>query len=432
MARWLRNVLLGVALLVLGVFAFLGLLFLTRGTPLSYVAGVGASAEPPAVGTPAFASTVSLLTGAPLGPAASVAITADGDETFPLLWRDLRSARRSVTAEIYFAEPGVVADSLAAVLAGRARAGVRVLLLYDAFGTTLGSDYFEALRRAGVRVAEFRPVRWFSLHKAQQRAHVRAFVVDGRVGWTGGVGIADAWLGTGRSAGSWRDTNARFTGWPVSQLQAAFVVNWVEATGELLTGDIFFPRAPAPAGDSILAAVVHSAPGLGSTVAERLLALSIAGARRSLYVTNAYFIPDDDFRRLLIDAASRGVDVRVLVPGEHTDVPLTRLAGSRNYEELVRGGVRIYEYRPAMIHAKTLVVDGLWSLVGSINFDNRSIALNNEATLAVQDPATGATLDSLFFRDLRYAREIRLPELQHPSLWQRIQQSAAALLGRLL
>ncbi len=416
-------------------FAVLGMLLVTRGTPLSYVAVVGGHGRPPAVSQPEFAETFSLFTGSELQPLPSAELYTRGDSTFERLWADLRSARELLTIEIYYAEPGRVADHLAATLAERARAGVRVFFLYDAFGAgPLGDAYFDRLRAAGVRVAPFRPVRWYTLHKAQQRAHVRAIVVDGRVAWTGGLGIADMWLGDGRHAGSWRDTEVRFTGPAARRLQAAFLTNWIEATGELLAGPLFFPTGSdtSPPATTARAALVHSVPALGSTDAERLLALSIIGARRTLYVTTAYFVPDDDFRRLLVHAARRGVDVRVLVPGEHVDVPLTRYAGRDHYEELLRGGVRVFEYGPSMLHAKTLVADGVWNLVGTMNFDNRSLALNNEVVLAVQDEHLGATLDSIFADDLRYASEVELNRFASRSIVERIRERVSALIARLL
>ncbi len=423
--------------LVLGLFALLGFLFLTRGTPLSYVSAFGDHGGPPAVGDAMFVSSLSLL--APLTPVAldSVEIYSDG-RVFDRLLTDMSSARQTLTVQIYYAEPGRVADRLAAVLAERARAGVSVLLLYDAFGAgALGGGYYDALREAGVAVAEFRPVRWYSLHKAQERAHVRAIVVDGRIGWTGGFGIADQWLGDGRHEGSWRDTNVRFTGGAARQLQATFAVNWVEATGVLVTGDLFFPPVPTDSAAarpprSSVAALVHSTPAIGSTTAERLLALSIAAARRTLYITSAYFVPDDDFRRLLVAAARRGVDVRVLVPDGHTDIPVARYAGRSHYEELLRGGVRIYEYSPTMIHAKTMVVDGRLGLIGTMNLDNRSLALNDESVLVSIDPFVGATLDSLFLGDLAYAREIQLQAFGHRSMLERVRERGSALLSRLL
>ena len=424
---------LGLAVVIAGLlfFALVGIQQYFRGTPVHQVVAVGRRGGVPAVTAPAFARALRGLTGVDLEPGHAAEVLLNGDATFPRLWRDLRAARSTVTLRVYYAEPGAVADSLSAVLRERAAAGVRVLFLYDAFGSSFSDAWLAALRAGGVEVAAFRPLRWYSLNRAQNRSHVRAVVIDGQVGYTGGFGIADKWLGDGRRPGHWRDTNVRFVGPAVLRLQGAFAAGWAEATGELLTGESFFPPVPtAPAGPP--AGLLYAVPGPGSTDAERLLALSVAGARRSLFVTSAYFLPDDDQRRLLVDAARRGVDVRVLTAGRRTDVALVRLASRAHFEQLLRGGVRVYEYRPAMIHAKTLVVDGRWTSIGSMNFDNRSAALNEESNLLLLDARTGARMDSVFLADLRLAREIRLPDFERRPWYDRILERAATLARRSL
>jgi len=243
-----------------------------------------------------------------------------------------------------------------------------------------------ALRAAGVEVVAFRPLRISMLNVAQNRSHVRAIVIDGRIGWTGGFGIDDKWLGDGRSNGGWRDTNVRFEGPAVRQLEAAFAAAWTEATGELLTGRITVPVARDGA---VRAGLVYAPPTLGSTVAERFLALSVAAARKTLYITNPYFAPEDNFVDLLAAAARRGVDVRLLLSGPRTDIRLARRAARARYDRLLAAGVRVFEWQPTALHAKTFVVDELWSSVGTMNFDNRSLVLNEEVTLMVLDPAFG-------------------------------------------
>ncbi|MGH7477446.1 MAG: phospholipase D-like domain-containing protein [Longimicrobiales bacterium] len=404
LVKLLATALLGAVLLGL---AFLALLFLTRGTPVTGISAVGQVGGAPAVGSAGFLRSASLLAGAMLLPGHDVAVLADGDGTFPRLLADIEAARSTVTLQLYYADPGRLADTLAVALAAAASRGIRTLLLYDAFGSTLSDDYWDRLRSAGVAVAQFRPVKWYSLHKAQLRAHGRAVVIDGRIGYTGGFGIADKWLGSGRRAGEWRETNVRFAGPAVGQLQAAFAAMWAEASGELITGDVFFPPADTTSG-GVTAALIHSAPPAGSTPIERLLAITIAGAQRTLFIANAYFVPDDDLRRMLGEAAARGVDVRVLLPGERTDVSIVRHAGRAHYEELLAAGARVFEYQPTMMHAKTVVADGLWSVIGSMNFDNRSIALNEETVFVAADPRVGATMDSLFLADLEFSREIML------------------------
>jgi cardiolipin synthase len=256
--------------------------------------------------------------------------------------------------------------------------------------------------------------------------------VDGRVGYTGGFGLADYWLGSGHSENEWRESNVRFEGPAVAQLQATFASGWAEAAGELITGDLFFPPQAFAEVGPVRAALFHSVPTAGSTPAERFLALSISGARHTLYISNSYFVPDDDFRRLLVRAAKRGVDVRVLTAGDKSDVKTTLYAGRARYPELIKGGVRIYEYQPTMMHAKTFVIDGVWSTVGSLNFDNRSLVFNNESNLVTLDERVGATLDSLFADDLRYAKEIKLAEFDRRSWIEQLLEWGANTLQRLL
>jgi cardiolipin synthase len=335
---------------------------------------------------------------------------------------------------MYYCNPGRMADMLRDALTERARAGVKVFFLYDAFGSSLPKEYLRALRRSGVETAALRPFSLTSLNKLAHRSHMRVVVVDGRLGYTGGFGIDDKWFGNGREKGQWRDTTTRFIGPAVRQLQAAFAACWAEATGQLLTGPLLFPddaSGPASA-DGALAGILHASPSVGSTEAERFLALSIAGARKTLYITNSYFVPDADFRRMIADAARRGVDTRVLTAGPETDVKSTLYAGRARYEELLAAGVRIYEYRNTMMHAKTLVVDGVWLAVGSMNADNRSLSFNEEANLLALDSTLGASLESMFFEDVRHADEILLDQFKKRPWRQRLVELAAHAMWRVL
>jgi cardiolipin synthase A/B len=419
---------------ILVLLALVGVLTLTRGTPVRMVLALGDRAGPPAATDSLFARTMELYTGVHIEPGNRVEELLNGNGTYPRLWSDLAAARQTITVQMYYALPGTVADSMQKYLMERARAKVRVLLLLDAFGSQhLKEEWRDSLRAAGVQLHTLRKLRWFSLHNASDRSHVRAVVVDGRVGYTGGFGLADYWLGDGRHDDQWRETNVRFEGPAVAQLQAAFAAAWAEANGELLTGDLFFPRttfqsAPGPTSAGLL----FTSPTSGSTSAERFLALSIASARKSLYISNSYFVPDDDFRELLIRAAKRGVDVRVLTAGPKTDVKTTWYAGRARYEELLRGGVRIYEYVPTMMHSKSMVVDGLWGTIGSMNFDNRSLAFNNESNLVTLDAVLGAQMQRTFAEDLRYSKEIRLEEFRRRPWTSKAMEKVASLLSRLL
>jgi len=418
--------------LVAGVFlvaAVIGLLFITRGTAVRRVQGIGGDGTPVSPAEPTFPLAVALLTGSPIVVGNRVELALNGDGTYPRLWADLRSARRAITVQMYYAAPGRVADSLGAILAERARAGVAVYLLYDAFGSSFTDDYLARLRAAGVRAVPFRPLRFRNLWVVQNRSHVRGVVVDGRVGWTGGFGIDDKWLGDARQPGEWRETNVRVEGPAVLQLQAAFVASWSEATGELFTGRATVQRQD---GGVAHAGLLYTSPTLGSTAAERYLAMSIAGAKERLYVTNAYFAPDENFVALLTRAARRGVDVRLLVGGPRTDIRVARLAAHARFDSLLSAGVKVYEYQPTTLHAKTFVVDGLWSSVGTMNFDNRSLALNDESTLMVLDSTAGRRMEEVFFEDLRRSREVELATFRRRPWTRRVAEWAANQIVRVL
>ena len=439
MAARLARLALGLVVILL---ALIGVLSLTRGTPVERVRVAGKRNAFPAVTSPAFERTMALHTGAPISGGHDVELLTNGNGTYPRLWADLRAARRSITVQMYFSQPGAVADTMAAVLAERARAGVRVLLVLDAFGSqNLSQGWEDSLASSGVSVARLRTMRWYRADRVGRRSHVRVVVVDGLVGYTGGFGLADYWLGDGHRDGQWRETNVRFRGPAVAQLQAAFTTAWAEAKGELLTGDLFFPLSTAESSapptaplavSGVRAALLFTAPPDGSTPAERFLALSIASARRTLYISNSYFLPDDDFRGFLCDAAGERVDVRVLTAGTKTDIKSVYYASRARYAALLACGVRIFEYQPTMMHAKTIVVDGSWSAIGSMNFDNRSLALNNEANLVTLDIRLGASMDSLFLDDLRYAREIVTDQFDRRPAWQRVFEFGANLLSPVL
>jgi cardiolipin synthase len=415
------------------VLLLIGVLSVTRNTPVRQVIAEGDRGGPPSVSDPLFPRTLELFTETHIEPGNTVQILLNGNGTYPPIWKDIASAKHTLTVQMYYSQPGAVADSMAKYLAERARAHVRVLLLMDAFGSQpLKKDWVAGLKKAGVEFAWLRPLRWYTLHKATQRSHVRVIVVDGRVGYTGGFGLADYWLGDGHHDEQWRETNVRFEGPTVAGLQAAFAAGWAEATGELITGDMFFPPMAFAQGGNVNAGLMHSIPTIGSTPGERFLALSIAGSRKTLYITNSYFVPTDDFSNLLIKAVKRGVDVRVLTVSSKTDVKTTWYAGRALYENLLEHGVRIYEYQPAMMHAKTMVVDGLFSAVGSMNFDNRSLAFNNESQVLALDAGVGHTMDSIFMDDLRYAQEIKLETFRKRPWTGKVLEWGAVKLRRIL
>jgi cardiolipin synthase len=314
----------------------------------------------------------------------------------------------------------------------RYAAGVRVLFLADGFGCRdFARRYRVALRTAGAELAELRPVRWYELHRAQHRSHVRLVIIDGTTAYTGGFGLDDKWADGPGGRRGWRETNVRFTGPAVRQAQAAFFIAWAEATRELVAGKDFFP-ADTTAGTGAVAAIQFAGPGLGTTAFERLLFLTIAGARERLYITNSYFVPNAALRHMLTAAVARGVDVRVLTAGSRSDVPSTRLASRAYYGELLEAGVRLYEYRPTMMHAKTLVADGQWCVIGSMNFDNRSLRLNDEANLLVYDGAAAGEMERIFAADLKQAVEITKAAYAARPWQQQLLEYAAKLIAPLL
>jgi len=422
------------ALLFLLALALIGLRYLTRGTPVADVAGVDGNRDLPGTSDEEFRASIELLTGTKLTCGNHAELCLNGDSTYDRLFADLASATLTITLQMYYCQPGKVADRFADVMRDRAKAGVRVLFLLDAFGSAkLTKAYLQSLTDAGVEVVKFRPVNWYQLEKAYARSHIRVVVIDGRIGYTGGFGMDDKWLGDGRHKDQWRDTNVRFTGPAVLQLQATFAKGWAEATGELLTGTEIFPIAcEDEVHGAMRATLLHTAPTIGSTAAERLLALSIAAARHTLYITNSYFVPDDDFVRQLREAAARGVDVRVLTPGTLNDVKSTWYAGRAKYEQLLGGGVRIFWYQPAMIHGKCFVVDGCWASIGTMNFDNRSLAFNDESNLLVLDDDFGGTVREMFLDDLTRSKEVTLEQFRRRSRTDRLLEWGASHVARIL
>lgn len=422
----MRRILLGATLLSLAPFAALGVQRTFRKATIHRVEGEGT--DPPAASDPGFPDWVERFTGARFRGGNEVEILCDGDETFPRLWSDLEGAERFIHFQTYFAESGRAAGVTFGLLQRKARAGVKVRFLYDPVGCRgLAEGDLDALRRAGVEAHPLRPFGIGNLDRANHRVHSRVVLVDGSVGYTGDFGISDRWLGDGRSRGSWRSTNARFVGPALREHAAAFAILWAETTGVMLASE-GISADPAP-GAEMRAALLHSIPGVGSTAAQRLWALTAEGARRSCYIASGYFAPTVGQEQSLVEAARRGVDVRILnAAPEHTDVPAAYWAGRSRYAALLDAGVRLYEYRPSMMHAKFWVVDGVWSSIGALNLDNRSVSLNDEVALMIHDRGLAGRLTGDFMVDLTYARRI-LPEDLERSGWR--ERAAAWVAARI-
>jgi cardiolipin synthase A/B len=413
-----RHVRLAAAAIALALLATLAslvhrVLDNARGTPLQTLRAADDVVIPTLVDD-RFPALVGLLTGARLEPGHTVEVLTEAEQSFDRLFGDLRAAQSSIALQPYYCQPGRVADTAVAILTERARAGVRVRVLADGYGCRrFAQHYGGPLRDAGVELAVLRPVHWYTLHRAQHRAHLRIVVVDDSIAYTGGFGIDDKWLYARGEAAAWRETNVRFTGPAVRAAAAAFTIGWAEATRALVIdrgvlGDSGARNAAAAAAPAVgvVAGLQVAGPALGSTPFERLLFLTAGAARERLWIANPYFLPNRAQRRLLADAAARGVDVRVLTAGAQTDVRSTRLASRASYGSLLAAGVRIYEYRPGMMHAKTMVGDGVWTVIGSMNFDNRSFRLADEANLLVHDAAVARGMERVFEDDLAHAQEV--------------------------
>lgn len=358
-----------------------------------------------AVSDAAFGETMAAHTRAAVVSGNRVELLLNGEQIFPAKLALIRTARTSISYAEYFYADGEPALSIASALADRCRAGVDVKILLDGIGAlTMNKDARRMMEAGGCQIVTFRPVGRLTIGRNNNRNHRRILVADGRVGITGGSGVGWKWRGDGRQAEHWRDTDVRIEGPIVSQLQAAFAENWREATGEVLGGPAWFPGAAEPRG-RLAAQVVRSSPQNGSYGMENLFLLAVSGARRSIEVTNPYFLPDDHLREAIVRAARRGVQVRILVPGV-IDHALVREAGRRHFGKLLREGVEIWEYKPALLHSKTMVIDGMWATVGSANLDRRSFAMNDELNVAVYDTAFAAELQRVFAADVARATRV--------------------------
>lgn len=357
--------------------------------------------------SPEFRQASGSLLGGSYTTGNSITTLVNGREIFPAMLAAIHSARRSIDFETYVFWDGEIAKQFAEALAERARAGLKVNAIFDAQGTSkMGSENLERLRAAGVDLVKYHSMVWLDPRRYNNRSHRKLLIIDGRVGFIGGVGIADEWLGNGESPEHWRDNHYKVTGPVVAQLQAMFMDNWLKTRGQLLHGADYFP--PLASAGPYRAEAFDSSPRLGNMDIHIMYLLAIASAQRSLLIENAYFLPDDLMRKEMIDAAKRGARVEIVVPGEHIDQKAVRAASRKHWPELLRAGVRIYEYQPAMTHVKLMVVDGTFVSVGSGNLDIRSIRLNDEANLNVLDSTFAAQQARLFEADKHRSREVTL------------------------
>jgi cardiolipin synthase len=366
------------------------------------------------------------LTQGTLTPGNRVEVTQNGDGFFPALMRDLDAARDSIHIETYIWWDGRLARDLATLLARKARQGVEVRLLVDGSGGRQVSKVEELLTGAGVKVERFHPLRFSNLARMNNRDHRKIMIVDGRIAYVGGYGVADEWLGNGQDKEHWRDTGVRIEGPIVTQLQGAFCENWIEETGQVIAGERYFP-APVNAGTTTTHVAYTSPSGSVSSV-QILYYLAFKAARHEIIVQNPYLLPERDAIEAMEEAVRRGVKVWVMVPSTAaTDAPIVQHASHHRFGNLLKRGIRIWEYDRTLLHQKVIIVDGIWSSVGSTNFDARSFEVNDEITVGIVDPAIAAQLRQAFVADLRHARERKFEEWRSRSLWHKLQDGLAYL-----
>jgi cardiolipin synthase len=358
-----------------------------------------------------------------------VEVLTNGANFYPAMLQAIRGATQSINLECYIFHPGKIADQFVEALIERASAGVTVTIVADAIGSArLGGTPVSRLRAAGCRIEFYQPLRWYRLARLNNRTHRELLIIDGRVGFIGGAGIADWWAIVEGTTRPWRDTMARVEGPVVTAMQGVFVENWLECCGEILIGDEYFPPLTS-AGDTT-ALVVKSSPSDRATVSRVVFQLLIEAACKEVLIATPYFLPDKALRRVLIETVRRGIPLSVIVPGSSTDQRWVRLASRRMYGRLLEAGVRIFEYEQVMIHTKALIVDGTWGVLGTTNIDNRSFEHNDEVNIVMRDEAIAHRLTADYLRDVDDSREITLEAWQNRPLWEKLIGTVAWILER--
>lgn len=412
-------------LMILGIIAIvsvIGALFFPDWS--SHAHTVGFDADPR---SDEFVRWAAAFLNVPLYRGKTVELLQNGDAFYPAMLDAIRSARDTIDFEVYIFEPDEIGRQFIDALKERAVAGVEVRLLVDGFGAIkLTKRYRTELLEAGVKVRRFRPISLRNLVRIYRRTHRRALVVDGRKGFTGGAAVSRKWAGNVTNTHEWRDSMTCVTGPLVAGVQSAFASSWVYCTGEVIAGPRFFPQLdpePGPSGFSVV-----SSPSDAAQPVRLLFWLSLTNARRRVWISSSYFIPDRRLRNAIIERARMGVDSRLLVPGNHTDAVPVQMAGRSYYEELLSAGVRIFEFEPAMMHAKAVVIDGAWSIVGSANMDERSMEINEENLLGISDRSFAQSIEEGLTADFARSREIVLEDWRKRPIWQRVLEKAAKVL----
>jgi cardiolipin synthase len=380
-----------------------------------------------AIESAVFLPSMAGATNTPFSFGNRINILNNGDQFYPAMLEAIGRARRTITFEAYIYWDGEIGRKFTEAIATRARSGVTVKILLDAVGSpNIGDKILETLRASGCQVHWYHPLRWYSINHVNNRTHRKSLVIDGRIGFTGGAGIADQWLGNAQDQEHWRDIQIRIEGPAVVPLQTGFAQNWLETTGELVSGDAYFPP-PQPSG-ALTAQSILSDPNNGSSAVRIMYYLSIVCARKSILIANSYFVPDQRAIEILVDAKRRGVDVKIMVAGTHNDSQIARDNSVRLYGKLLEAGVEIYEYDRTMLHHKFMVCDGVWSTIGTTSFDNRSFGLNDENNVCVYDHDFSAQLEKIFTDDLVACRRVTLDEWRERGVISKIREMIASLL----
>jgi cardiolipin synthase len=415
--------------LVIAVVTVLAVIFAQ-----DFVAGRGIQHQIPrlySVHDSAFGRAMGLTLGPSIVGGNQVVALLNGDEIFPAMLQDIRSAKKTITMETYIYWTGEIGQKFAVALSERSRAGVKVHVLVDSVGSNkMDGSYVAMMKQAGVSFQKFRPLRWYDLGGANKRTHRKLLVLDGRIGFTGGVGIADVWAGHAQDPAHWRDSHFRVVGPVVAEMQAAFMDNWIETTGEVLHGDDYFPPLP-PAGP-LPAQLFYSSPTGGSESMELMYLLAITAAERSIYLSSAYFVPDARTQDALTKALKRGVTVQIITPGKYMDKRVVRGASRSRWGDLLTAGAKMYEYEPTMYHCKVFIVDELLVSVGSTNWDPRSFGLNDEANLNIYDAGFARQQVEVFRQDLAKSRQVTLAQWRARPFGEKLMEWLESLLGGVL
>jgi len=422
------------ALFVIGVIAFttvMGALFLPVG---NQPARIYTDAEVPPVDSPHFATALSSLAGAPVEHGGDISILNNGDEFVPSLLQSLNQATTTIHFSVYIWSSGEISKQVLSVLEKKQREGVTVRILLDGLGSIKVPDEdFEALIAAGGKVQKFRAPRFGKLTRFHRRNHRRAIVIDGALGYTGGMAVSDVWLGHAQDTEHWRDLMFKVTGPLARSLQTAFVDRWVNSSGELLIDPRNYPYpVPAAAVAPGVDRFVHLAnsPADDDQSMANFILMPILAARQSIYMATPYFIPDAHLKDALVERARDGVDVRLMLPGPNTDNAITRASAQHRYQELLEAGVKIYEYQPTFLHAKYAVFDRQWTIIGSPNLNTRSRTLDEENAIGILDPTLAADLHAVYFKDLKQSEQINLEQWRRRNPLKKLLETVARVLDQ--